>query len=247
MPSPALSFKPIFNERGFPVEQRHCPAHFQERIDQVAGFNRYGLSNYRLVWAQTETVRRGGKWEAAGNTYTGYRDVLLGDGLPHWMLLQWVDRGKSAEMPHLPAQGPASFYQETKDPASGLQLLGEYPYQGSYQIVLPLVAKWFEDGKLRIAAYPLDTEIVESMIPIIRASMLLSAEAKVRYMEEVKEQEEIAKNKQFQDAYDDVRIPKHAYTKDWVWDKQRKIERAFNAAMLNKFRKNPVFQSDRPI
>lgn len=159
------------------------------------------------------------------------------------MLLKWVDAGKSMDMPFLPAQGPASYYEENRCPKTGLQLLGEYPYHGSYQIALPLVAKWFEGGKLRVHAYPLDSEIVEMMIPLIQASMLVTAEAKMRYLKEVEERNEADIDRQIQDAYDDSKLSPAAKWSEWVWDKQRKIEQAFNAAALMKFAKNPVFQS----
>jgi len=242
-PLAAISFTPYINARGFPVEPLYCPEHFQERINQVAGFNRYDEPNYRLVWAQTETIQRGGAWEAVGDTFTGYRDVLLGDGLPHWMLVKWIEPGKSIDLPFLPAQGPASFYAENRDPKTGLCLLGEYPYHGSYQIALNLVAKWFENGRLRISAYPLDSEIVEMMIPVIQASMLLSAQAKLRYLKEVEERDEADIDRQIQDAYDDVKLSAAAKWSSWVQDKQRQIERSFHAATAMKFRNNPVFTS----
>jgi hypothetical protein len=247
MPSPGTSFQPVLDGRGFPVEHRQCPAHFQERINQVGGMNRYDEPNFRLAWAQTETMVQGGEWEAEGESFTGYRRVYLGDGLPHWMLLKWIEPGKSLEMPFLPAQGPASYYAENRCPKTGLQILGEYPYHGNYKIALPLVAKWFERGQLRVEAYPLDTQIVEMMIPVIQASMILPIEAKMRFMKEEDEKDEIEREKQFDAVYNDIKLSNSARASEWVQDRVRKIERSFNAAQVLRFHRNPRFQSNRPI
>ncbi|MFP5230776.1 MAG: hypothetical protein ACLGXA_24430 [Acidobacteriota bacterium] len=219
----------------------------QERISQVGGLNRYDEPVYKLAWAQTETMIQGGEWEAEGDTHIGYRRVYLSDGLPHWVLLKWVDAGKSLEMPFLPAQGPASYYAENRCPKTGLQILGGYPHHGSYKIALPLVAKWFEKGELRIHAYPLDTEIVEMMSPVIQASMILPLEAKMRFMKEEDEKDEIEREKQFDAVYNDIKLSNAARASDWVQDKARQIERTFNAALVMKLHRNRRFQSDRPI
>ena len=55
---------------------------YQERITQVGGLSRYGEPMFKIAWAQSYTVRQGGQWEAEGETFTGYKDVLLGDGHP---------------------------------------------------------------------------------------------------------------------------------------------------------------------
>src|SRR5882724_11861953 len=116
------------------IARQNAPQHFQDRLKAVGGINRYGLPNFKLAWAQTVTTRHGGEWEAMGEQYRGYRDVYLGDGLPHWMLLQWSDAGKSIEMPHLHAQSDIGFYEENRCPKTGLQILGGYQSQGRYPI-----------------------------------------------------------------------------------------------------------------
>jgi hypothetical protein len=242
--------EPIRDSRGYAVERRVCPEHFQERIRQVAGTNRYGEDNYKLVWAQTETTIGGGEWEALGETFRGYRPCYLSDGLPHWVLVKWIDAGKSLEMPFLPAQGPGAFYAENQCPKTGLQLLGGYPYHGNYQVALPLVAKWFANGKLNLRFYPLDTEIVEMMIPVIQASMILTSEAKRRFLKEQNEKDELEADKQFEAMYNDLKVDRRLAASQWIQDEERKIERAFNAAATAKvmgFSKNTRFQSDRPI
>ena len=123
---------------------------------------------YKLAWAQTETTRQGGEWDNEDEHFIGYRDVYKSDGLPHWVLMQWCDAGKTSEMPHMAPESDVYWYSLNTCPKTGLSILGEYPYQGSYQIVLPLLAKVFLEGKMFIEAFPLSTEIVEMMVPVVK-------------------------------------------------------------------------------
>jgi hypothetical protein len=225
------------------IERLQPPEHFARRLQQVGGVNRYGQPNFRLAWAQTETMRQGGEWELeSGEPFVGYRDCYVGDGLPHWMLMQWVDAGKSIEMPHLPPEGSFRFYADNRCPKTGLQLLGEYPFHGSYKIALPLVAKWFEKGQLFVRAFPLSTEIVEMMVPIIRASMAVSVEVKLRAMKEEREQDEAKFAQAVEDAYQSVKRKPTLASTPWLEDKQRSIERHWNAALIQKLHRDRVFQ-----
>lgn len=226
-------------------ERLQCPERFQRRLTEVGGLNRYRQPNYRLAWAQTETTRQGGEWEAEGETFRGYQDVLVGDGLPHWMLLQWCDAGKSIDMPHLSAQGPASWYEENRCPKTGLQILGEYPYHGSYQIALNLLAKVFMNGQLFIEAFPLSSEIVEMMVPIIRVSMELSIEVKQRWLREQKQKEDDDRDRVFDDAWRSVERKASLASTAWLEDKQRQIERMANAAFLARLQRNRRFAQGR--
>lgn len=226
-------------------ERLMCPAHFQERLTYVGGVNRYGEPNFRLAWAQTETIRQGGEWEAEGDWFKGYRDILLGDGNPHWMLLQWVDAGKSLEMPHVPAECDYAFYHANRCGKTGLQLLGEYPYHGSYKIALNLLAKQFVNGQMFLEAFPLSTEIVEMMVPIIKASMALTVEAKMRFLKECKEKEEDDRAKAFDDVWSGVKRKAALASTAWLEDKQRSIERGFNASLVMMMHRNRRFQATR--
>jgi hypothetical protein len=225
----------------------HPPEHFQRRITQVGGLNRYRKPRFRLAWAQTETRREGGEWESEGDTFTGYRDTLLGDGLPHWMLLQWVDAGMCLEMPHIPPQSYVRWYSDLRCPKTGLQLRGEYPYHGSYQIALQLVAKIFDKGQLYIEAFPLSTEIVEMMVPIIKASLELSHECKMRFMREEKEKDEADKLKVYEDVYRDIHRKTTLASTSWLEDKQRAIERNFNVSLVAMMNRNRRYQSARRL
>ncbi len=230
--------------RSMGIERLKCPEHLQRRLTQVGGTNRYGQPHFKLAWAQTATTRQGGQWELeSGEAFTGYRDVYLGDGLPHWMLLQWADAGKSIGMPHLPPESDTRWYIDNKCPKTGLSLLGEYPYRGSYQIALTLTAKFVHDGKLHIRAFPLSTEIVEMMVPIIKAALEVSAEAKLRYLKEQQEKEDEQYAKTIEDIYNDVKLPTSAHSSQWITDKQRSIENSFNAALIQRMHRDRKFQS----
>ena len=141
-------------------------------------------------------------------------------------------------MPFLPAQGPASWYQENRCPKTGLQLLGEYPHHGSYKVALPLVAKWFDGGELRVVAYPLDTEIVNMMVPVIQASMLLTMEAANRFMKDESERDEADWARICEDVYMDIKLSPSAAASQWIEDKLRKMERSFNAANIMRLQRN---------
>jgi hypothetical protein len=232
------------------TERLICPDHFQKRVARAGGLNRYGTPNFKLAWAQTETTRQGGRWEAHGEWYTGYRDILLGDGLPHWMLLQWADAGKSIQMPHCAPESDGAWYEANKCNATGLSLLGGYPYQGSYQIALPLRAKWVErDAKgnpsMRIHAFPLSTEIIDMMIPIIKATRELSIQVKLASMEDDKKKDDETYSLKVEEAYNDSRLSAAARSSKWIADRQRQMEKTYNAALIMHMNKNRVFQSSQ--
>lgn len=232
------------------TERLQVPKHFQDRLTRAGGLNRYGKPNFRLAWAQTETTRHGGRWEAEGEWYQGYRDCLLGDGLPHWMLLQWADAGKSIAMPHLAPEGDGAWYEANQCRATGLSLLGGYPYQGSYQIALPLRAKWFEKTQkgtpiLRFHAFPLSTQIIDMMVPIIKATREVSVQAKLMSMDEDKEKQESEYEKTVEDIYQDAKLSASARASSWIQDKARSIERAWNAALITKLQTGSSFAQGR--
>ena len=239
---------PLDNPRR--VERLKCPEHFQRRLTRAGGKNRYGEPNFRLVWSQTEMTRQGGRWEANGEWYTGYRDVLLGDGLPHWMLLQWADAGKSIQMPFLAPESDGAWYDANKCPVTGLSLLGSYPYRGSYQIALPLRAKWFEkdargNSIMRLHAFPLSTQIIDMMVPIIKATKEVSLKAKLMSMDEDKEKDEIEYEKTVEDIYQDAKLSASARASSWIQDKARSIEKAWNAALVMRLQSGSKFAQGR--
>lgn len=145
-------------------QQYQCPQEFQDRINEIGGFNRYDKPNFIVRWGQGGepecTYRSGGSWHVEGQpSFTGYRDLLVGGGTPSWMLMQWKDASFFGT--------PESYYVSNYDMETGLQDLGEYPYEGKYQVLYNLCWRDMTKGKLRIEAMPLNSFLIDTVIPII--------------------------------------------------------------------------------
>jgi hypothetical protein len=140
-------------------EQHAVPKEYADRLTRVGGLNRYGRPNFLLVWGQSWTVRRGGIWNHDDGTYfRGYRDVVE-DGRPCWVLKEW----KAPEI----YGSPALWFMENRDAASGLQILGDFPWHGNYETVQPFVWKGLVNGRLVVEAMPLNSMIIDMVVPII--------------------------------------------------------------------------------
>lgn len=159
-----------------------CPEEFQQRINEVGGFNRYDQPNFLIRWAQGGEeeclFRSGGTWAVEGQpSFTGYRDLLVGGGTPSWMLLQWQDA--------LEYGTPELFYMQNLDPATKMQNLGEYPYNGRYKMLYNL--RWAEkrNGKMHFEAMPLNALLINTIIPIIKDAKDISWETTKASMQEL--------------------------------------------------------------
>jgi hypothetical protein len=142
-----------------------CPQHFQDRINRVGGLNRYGQPNFRLAWSQSETMRAGGVWPH--DHFAGYREVYVANGSPrrpkqgYWMLMEW--------------DGPETFGSEAmwfylhRDETTGLSTLGPYPHKGRYKIAVKLIWTTVDEGALQIEPWPLNSAIIDMIIPVILA------------------------------------------------------------------------------
>ncbi len=229
------------------IENLECPEEFQQIVMEVGGLNPYGQPNFKIVWCQSETMWQGGYWKVNDdlneNYFIGYREVLLGDGLPYWLLLQWVDSGKCLEMPFLEAESPEDWYNNNLDPETGLSILGEYPYEGSYQVVMPLVHKWFRDGKLCIEPIELTSDIIDIILPVIEQSKEVGIKEMMNEMKEEEIKKEKDKQTLFEDMYRDIRINPNLHAA-WLEEKQREIEKSKTQKLLPN---NGFFQMDRPL
>lgn len=160
-----------------------CPPDYQERIANAGGFNRYGEPNYKIVWGEAHTTRAGGYWEQEG--ITGYRDVHLND-TPCWILLQWHDP--------IEYGSPTLHYMDNYDEATGLQTLGEFPYRGAYQVLFILRDTTVENGKLVIDAMPLNSMLIDVIIPLMTLGKTISYERRARAIKErraIEEEEQL--------------------------------------------------------
>lgn len=173
-------------------EQRlECPAEFQERLTYAGGVNKYDDPNFKLTWMGTETMRAGGVWENPElptiEHFAGYRDVLADVEGEGWALRQWM-----------PAEfwgTPAAWYAQNFD-QYGYQILGGYPYSGRYMTVFPLV---YKDGA-KTEIMPLNSYIVDIVVPIVVMAKQISELQKRAVIEENKARKEAARVAKIEDA-----------------------------------------------
>ena len=142
-------------------ERLSCPPEFQRRVTQAGGLNRYGEPNFRIIWGQTDVCIRGGHWPSidGSSEFTGYREELEGFGEPCWVLQMW----KAPECFGTPEQ----YFMENQDPHTGLQVLGDYPWKGRYDTLNAFRSREFKNGKLYQESMPLNSVILDMVIPII--------------------------------------------------------------------------------
>jgi len=170
-------------------QQYICPQDFQERLTDIGGVNTYDEPNFVLVWSEGGEphclYRAGASWAGDGQIpFTGYRDLLIGGGTPSWALLQW-HRAEEYGTPEL-------YYVQNYDQDSDLQTLGEYPYSGRYQMLYNL--RWMERTKdgLVFEAMPLNSYLLDTIVPIILQARDISWEKTKAVMLDLKEREDQA-------------------------------------------------------
>jgi hypothetical protein len=181
-----------------------CPEEFQQRLTEVGGTNTYGDPNFVLSWSQggddNALYRAGGAWEIEGlPSYVGYRDLLKGGGTPSWALLQWHPASHYGT--------PESYYVMNYDPQTGLQDLGEYPYSGRYEVLYNL--RWSErrGNKLFFEAMPLNSFLLETVIPIITQAKDISWEKTKAALQDQKDKEDRADISMIEDVMHDNKVP----------------------------------------
>lgn len=196
--------KPAFNDPTADYQIYVCPEEFQERLTQVGGINKYDEPNFRLVWSQGgdeyATFRAGGEWTVEGMpSFSGYRDILKGGGTPSWALLQWHDAIEYGT--------PESYYIMNRDPDSGLQDLGEYPYYGRYEVLYNM--RWTErvGNKLVFESLPLTGFLLNTVIPIIIQAKDISWEKTKAALKDQKEKEDRADLDMIEDVMRDAKVP----------------------------------------
>jgi hypothetical protein len=163
-------------------QQNHCPPEFQDRLTRVGGRNRYGQPNFLLVWGECSTYRAGGYWPLDGTQ--GYRDIPRLN-VPGWLILQWF--------PPEVYGTPTSHYIENRDDATGLQDLGEYPYQGKYEVLFTLVNREKRGGFLKVEILPLSNFLLDTVIPIVLQAGRVSKQKQRDAVKELKARDEAAK------------------------------------------------------
>jgi hypothetical protein len=215
-----------------------CPEDFQRRLTEIGGINRYDMPNFIVRWGMGGEdeckYRAGGHWDVEGlPSCHGYRDLLVGGGTPSWMLLQWHDAIEYGT--------PESYYVGNYDEESGLQTLGEYPYQGKYVLLYNMCWRDMQNGKLNIEGMPLNTFILDTVVPIILQAKEISWEKTKAAMQELKEKEEADDLNTIEDAMRDSAVAfkgPSSYAKQGcrTWHIDKKVEqmtRSWNRMVNN--------------
>ncbi len=180
-----------------------CPQEFQDRLTEVGGRNKYDQPNFLVVWGQGGQpeclYRAGGHWHADTEaSFKGYRDLLIGGGTPSWILLQWEDATTYGT--------PESYYVSTHDDETELQDLGEYPYFGRYRMLYNMCWRDMSQGKMKIEAMPLNSFVLDTVVPIILEAREISWEKTQAALKGIKEKEEIDDLNMVEDAMRDASV-----------------------------------------
>ena len=181
-----------------------CPDEFQERLTEIGGFNIYDEPNFIIRWSQGDEdecfYRAGGIWTPPGlPSYKGYRWLLKGGGTPSWALMQWHSAEEYGT--------PEMYYIQNRDEATGLQILGEYPYSGRYEVLYNL--RWLhrEGNRLVCESMPLNDYILDTLVPIIMMAKDISWEKTKAVMKDIKEREDAAQISEIEDAMRSAALP----------------------------------------
>jgi hypothetical protein len=190
-------------------ERRQCPREYQEHINRIGGFNRFGKPNFKLVWGQSETQTIYG--QMAGGS-RGAHIILQFSGVPAWCMMEWK--------PPETFGTPMSWYRMTWDPEAEVHALGEYPWRGLYiPATFSLYVKRVVGGgiyydakgevvekpsKLVIDAMPLAHWVIDLIVPNMRKSMEMTHLQKVTILKNREEAEKRAFRNKAMDAYVDA-------------------------------------------
>ena len=150
------------------AERNICPEDFQERLTLVGGVNKYDEPCFKIGWAQYETFVAGGVWSVDERYFHGYRPLLSGSGEPCWTLFQWHDSSEYGS--------PEAYYVQNYDETTGLQLLGEYPYSGRYEVLYNLRWHQIVEGKIEFHTLPLNPRVFDVVAQIVLMAKDISVE-----------------------------------------------------------------------
>ena len=183
--------------------QQYTCDDFNERLRYVGGVNKYDENNFYVCWGQGGEdrclYRAGGLWDNPdGPSFKGYRNLLVGGGTASWILLQWEDATTYGT--------PESYYVSTHDDATGLQDLGEYAYFGRYRMLYNMCWRDMSQGKMRIEAMPLNSFVLDTVVPIILEAREISWEKTQAALKGIKEKEEIDDLNMVEDAMRDASV-----------------------------------------
>lgn len=170
-------------------ERLTCPEVYQDRLARIGGLNRFGQPNFIIVWSQTHTSRRA---SVDGN----YEDYLTDFNVPGWVLKQWRAPEEYGT--------PELYYIQNYDEATGLCLLGEYPYRGRYETIESFKCKTLVNGRLIVEFMPLNSMILDMIVPIIMQAKDVSLQRQKAAFMALEEKKKQAETDRIADALQDA-------------------------------------------
>jgi len=118
--------------------------------------------------------------------FSGYTERLLCNGMKCWCILRWV-------APEVLGT-PLTWEMENYDPVTGLSLLGPFPEKGTYEIAVPLLRRYIEDGKTLSEAMPLSYAVIDFVIPLLLKAQEMTVQERLIAKQLNEEAEERALN-----------------------------------------------------
>jgi hypothetical protein len=184
-------------------EQYEAPEWFSDKLKEIGGVNQYDEANFIVRWGQGGQpeclYRGGGAWHVEGQpSFMGYRDLLIGGGTPSWCLLQWH--------PAVHFGTPESYYVGNLDEETNLQILGEYPYFGKYVMLYNMCYRGMVQGKMQIEAMPLNSFVLDTVVPIILEAKDISYEKTMAALKGLKEAEDQSDVNMIEDVMRDSKL-----------------------------------------
>lgn len=176
-------------------ELNTCPSEFQRRVTLAGGVNPYGEPNFKLMWMRNAYYMAGGQWAGNGQvTIKGYRE------LPHsfdpgWGIFQWNGPEKYGNS--------AVYYFQNCDEDTGLQVLGEYPWQGRYELLHPLVYRGVVNGRIVTEILPLSSFLIDVVVPMIKMADSMTPYKKRAFMLDRKAKQDAEQVRQIEDGLAD--------------------------------------------
>lgn len=220
-------------------ERRRCPDAFQEMLSRHVGMNRFDEPNFIIAWGQTYMYTAGGIWpKPQGDGYIGYRKLPLsnssfsGRGMPCWMILEW----------HPPEDYDTAgiYYFRNRDELTGLQILGEYPWRGRYEIAYRMNSQEFRNGRMEVQNYHLDGWILDMLIPCILEGQKMDQKTRLRMMREADERREKNQDRQLDDI---LHARKRHLLPSQIDDRVRLIQKQMSEMLKTFGRVQPGFKT----
>lgn len=148
------------------------------------------------------------------------------------MILEW----------HPPSdyETPGLYYFRNRDELTGLQLLGEYPYRGRYEIAYRLQSAEFRNGRMEVQYYHLDGWLLDMLIPCIMEGQKMDMKQRLRRLREMDEAAERDQDRKIDDV---IHASRRTPTPSRIEDRVRLIQRQMSEMLKTFGRIQPGFKT----